>query len=423
MNRPASAVDAISPAIERMQRMLFRPFDLGQWLILGFLTFLQLLGEGGGYTGSSWNRGAGSDEARRTVEETLSWISAHMAIVAVIGFFLVLVFLALLVLFQWLSARGTFCYLDSVARGRAEVVRPWKEHGRLADSLFFWRLIFTLVVLFAIVLLAIPIVLALSKAFSSGHDFGPLDVLFGGAAGLAILVLVLFVLCALVVKVLLVDFVAPVQYARRIRCSEAFRTVIALAKANAGQFILYLVLRILFAILFCARGPGPRMRHLLHRLLLPHDPGHRRHDRPAVLPVRARLPALLPARVRPRVRRLPGPGARRPALGPGSGWEPGPAPGPVEPASPFTPGEPAARPPDSSAAPGELPRAPAAAGSSVGGRARALNAGKGMAGEVRRAGASGGAGPPDRPVAPNHPSPRLRRPPDVSARSVHWGPP
>jgi hypothetical protein len=358
MNRPASAVDAISPAIERMQRMLFRPFDLGQWFILGFLTFLQLLGEGGGYTGSSWNRGAGGDEARRTVEETLGWISAHLAIVAVIGFFLVLVFLALLVLFQWLSARGTFCYLDSVARGRAEVVRPWKEHGRLADSLFFWRLIFTLVVLFGVVLAAIPIVFALSKAFGSGHEFGLPDVLFGGAAGLAILLLVLFVLCALVVKILLVDFVAPVQYARRVRCSEAFRAVIALAKANAGQFILYLVLRVLFAILFgiAVVGLGCATCCVAFCCLMIPVIGAT-IVQPYYLFVRA-FPLYFLRGFGPEFDVFPPPAPAGVPSGPGTGWEPVQAPAPVGQAPPFTPGEPAARPPDSSAGSGEFPEPP-----------------------------------------------------------------
>ena len=31
-----SVIDPISPAIERVRTVLFRPFDLGRWFIIGF---------------------------------------------------------------------------------------------------------------------------------------------------------------------------------------------------------------------------------------------------------------------------------------------------------------------------------------------------------------------------------------------------
>ena len=36
-----SVVDPISPAIERTRLVLFQPFDLGKWFILGFVPFWQ----------------------------------------------------------------------------------------------------------------------------------------------------------------------------------------------------------------------------------------------------------------------------------------------------------------------------------------------------------------------------------------------
>ena len=43
-----NVVEPISPALERVKRMLFQPFDLGKWFVIGFCAWLACLGEGGG---------------------------------------------------------------------------------------------------------------------------------------------------------------------------------------------------------------------------------------------------------------------------------------------------------------------------------------------------------------------------------------
>lgn len=47
-----SVIDPISPAIERVKLMLFRPFDLQKWLIIGFCAWLAYLGR----RGRQWRR-------------------------------------------------------------------------------------------------------------------------------------------------------------------------------------------------------------------------------------------------------------------------------------------------------------------------------------------------------------------------------
>lgn len=50
-----SVIDPISPSIERTKQILFRPFDLGKWFLLGFTAFLATLGQGGGSFPTSFN--------------------------------------------------------------------------------------------------------------------------------------------------------------------------------------------------------------------------------------------------------------------------------------------------------------------------------------------------------------------------------
>ena len=42
-----SVIDPIGPAFEKVKTILFRPFDLGKWFIIGFCAWLARLGEGG----------------------------------------------------------------------------------------------------------------------------------------------------------------------------------------------------------------------------------------------------------------------------------------------------------------------------------------------------------------------------------------
>ena len=87
---PATEISVTAPvgqAYERVKQMLFRPFDIGKWFVIGFCAWLATLGEsgsnfnfrfgGGGPGGPPGNfrtiRDA-MDQAMRYVQENLYWI-------------------------------------------------------------------------------------------------------------------------------------------------------------------------------------------------------------------------------------------------------------------------------------------------------------------------------------------------------------
>jgi hypothetical protein len=248
MNGQVSATRAIGQAIEHVRTVLFRPFDLGRWVMLGFIAFLAYLGEGGSSLG--YRRGLGSDDAFvEGARSVVTWMMDHRLLTGIILFFAFLIILALVVLFQWLSSRATFVYIDCLATNRAELVRPWREHREIADSYFFWRLIFGLCTGFVSLLLVLPLLISFLSALASGDEMDPWKVLFGSAlVFLTIPLLMVVVLVAVLVRLTLREFVAPVQYMNRIKCGRAFRIVLGMIGSQPGAFIIYVLLKILIAI-------------------------------------------------------------------------------------------------------------------------------------------------------------------------------
>ena len=58
-HREISVTEPVSPALERVKTMLFKPFDLGKWFTIGFCAWLAALGEGGG-SGMNFNNTFGN---------------------------------------------------------------------------------------------------------------------------------------------------------------------------------------------------------------------------------------------------------------------------------------------------------------------------------------------------------------------------
>src|SRR5690348_14780248 len=161
--REINVAEPVSPALERVKHVLFRPFDPGKWFVIGFCAWLAQLGEGG--TGGNFNYNFGQHQgdgenfrhefarARDYVVDNLNWIVPLVAAVVVIC-------LALWLVFLWLNSRGKFMFLHCVALNRAEVVEPWHKFAGEAHSLFLFRLGLGLVAMICTLpLLVIPIVI------------------------------------------------------------------------------------------------------------------------------------------------------------------------------------------------------------------------------------------------------------------------
>jgi hypothetical protein len=272
MASPTPAAPRISPfeaargALEHTKRYLF-PFRFEKWLVLGFLAFLDQCGRGG-YWGphAQWNadghshrhlaaalrRWAGADagagpgpagDLAEALRGAFGWASAHAGWLVAAAVFGLVLALALAALVTWINARGTFMYLDDVATGRADIVRPWRQHAARADSYFAWR--------FGLGVLALGLVagvIALLVAVGHGYAYGRLGGVSGAAIGLAlapVFVILAFAIPLIVLMgIALRDFVAPLQVSAGVTCGEAIRIFEGLLVAQPGAFVLYLLMKI-----------------------------------------------------------------------------------------------------------------------------------------------------------------------------------
>jgi hypothetical protein len=106
MNGGEAKIEIFKPfgeAFDLMKRILFQPFDLKKWLVIGFAAWLANLGSGGGGFNYPDNR----HEDAQKLNETISQIPQPILISAIC--ILVCLILLLIVLVAWLRARGASC--------------------------------------------------------------------------------------------------------------------------------------------------------------------------------------------------------------------------------------------------------------------------------------------------------------------------
>jgi len=248
-NRPReiSVAEPVSPALERVKRVLFRPFDLGKWFTLGFCAWLAQLGESG--TGGNFNFNSGrhhnyGDNFRHDLARARDYVLDNLNWIVPLAAGLVVVALALWLLFLWLNSRGKFMFLHCVALNKAEVVEPWHKFAYEANSLFLFRLVLGLVAMIFTLPLLIIAILIIGKMLLAGQF-----VLNGilSAIGFGLLFFGLAIVFAIIQKLTL-DFAVPIMFLRRNRCLSAWRELASLISGHLGTFILYFLFQIVLAI-------------------------------------------------------------------------------------------------------------------------------------------------------------------------------
>lgn len=244
--------EPLSRAWERMKNILWQPFDLAKWLVLGFSAWLAGLMDGAG--GGGWKYIADDDDLPVNINlhdtgEAFSEAGAALLWLP-LAFILIMAIAAILLVVLWLSSRAKFVYLDNVVHNRAQIVEPWHRLRDLGNSLFLWRFGFIVACgLVALVLLLIFFAPAATFSFS--------DALAGlsyAAMGFGVIVMIAFGIVAAFIGLFLEGFVIPIMYKYELKATEAWRYFIPWLKSRPWNFVLYglfvLALILCFAVIF-----------------------------------------------------------------------------------------------------------------------------------------------------------------------------
>lgn len=237
-----SVVDPIGPAIERVKMILFRPFRLERWIVIGFCAWLAHLAEGGGGGGGRGNFNfSNGEEFRGVANEGREFVTANLYWLLPVAVIIVILIIGLWLLIVWLNSRGRFMFLYCVAQNKAEVKNPWRQFGEHGDRLFAFRIVLGIIAIVISLLftaiIVIPIfVIRTNLALSiAGGVIGGLLLLISG---------ITFGIIGKFTK----DFAVPIMYLHTPSAVAAWRVLLALVEANKGRFILYILFQIVIGI-------------------------------------------------------------------------------------------------------------------------------------------------------------------------------
>jgi hypothetical protein len=247
MNGTEPKIEIFKPfgeAFELMKRILFQPFDLGKWCVVGFAAFLASLSGGSSYSFNPLSRWSAREDQKSIAESFRDvgpvaqmewWVIALIAI----G---VLIIVALALLFMWLGARGRFIFTDCIARNRGAIIAPWKDFRAQGNSFFLFSVLVIFCIFVVVVLMALALFFPLALR-GSGRQTGP-D--FWIALGL----FVFLILCLAFGWALVSQLMIPIMYRQRCLARQAFSQSVGLIATQPGPMLLYFLF--LVVILFAA---------------------------------------------------------------------------------------------------------------------------------------------------------------------------
>ena len=242
MNGPARKIEILTPfnqAIELTRLILFCPFDITKWLVIGFAAFLSGWFNSGGGSINPWSfRRWNTSSLQAPTFQFRSFNMDHAGLVLLIALAVfVVVMLVLVILWLWIVARGRFVFIDCLVRNRAAIVEPWREFREEGNRFF----------VFLIVLMLVSLVLV---ALFGGLIFGLLvlwrNYHVSNVPALFVLVpIAVFAWVAFAVVVNLITyFMPPVMYTRRCSPVDAARAILQLIFDEPAPFILFILFMI-----------------------------------------------------------------------------------------------------------------------------------------------------------------------------------
>jgi hypothetical protein len=243
----------LSRGWDQMKIALFKPFDLNKWIRIGFTAWLAGLADCSGGSGGGNQAGKGKpdwDEFFSFPETTVDWLQSHPGWYALIVAGIVLL-VALITVFIWLSSRGKFMFLHNVVNQKNDISIPWREYKKEGDSLFKWRFAFLWITIIVMVLFFKSSFLKAKELYYG--SFQDMEI-FREIAWMVFIFIALFIVVGYI-SLFLNDFVVPLMFKHRLSASWGwYRFLPILGRylfvfIGYGLFVFALLVAVVFAVI------------------------------------------------------------------------------------------------------------------------------------------------------------------------------
>lgn len=235
--RTISAVDSVSPAIQRTRQFLFKPFNWGTYLKLGLVAIVT---EG---LGSNLNSSSHHDQTGG--HGPIFHSPSELVPVAIAAIFaLALVAVILLTIF-YLITRLRFAFFHCLIRNVKEITPGWRLYREQASRFFWMNVAVGFCFLLVVVLIALPFIGGFARLFHETQQGGPFDVRLLLSLLLPLIpIIVLLALAGFLTDLILRDWMLPHYALENATAGEAWSQVWARIRIEKRQFIAYALLRI-----------------------------------------------------------------------------------------------------------------------------------------------------------------------------------
>jgi hypothetical protein len=236
-----SVVAPVGEAIEKTKQLLFKPFNLEKWFVLGFCAWLATLFNSGV---SFPNLNYGHHDSSGGLSNITETIRENLLVIGIVGSIIAIFILAITFVLLWLNCRGHFMFIDCLAKNKAQIAEPWKNYKQQANSLFWFRLLFGILCTFVMLAFIVPIIF-LGIACSANKD--AIVVLVLSIVAIVLLIIIAAIIFG-IIKAVTMDFVAQVMYIHRMKTIEAWKYFWPDFKQHFWKIILYYLFKFLIGL-------------------------------------------------------------------------------------------------------------------------------------------------------------------------------
>ena len=265
--------DLISESFEWTKKVLFDPFSLKKWIILGFIAWLAgTLGGGLNINQSGGRPGSYKQEQAETQQEqTLKegefedetivvedengqqhrvcplnkekdFLPGDLPVTAIV--LLVVLFIGVVILFSWLQGRFAFIFLEDVVENDASIKAPFRRYAELGNSLFLFHMAYALALVITIAILTVPFLTSMAGMPESADAGSYILQNISTIIIPAIIGLLVILPIVLFIGVLDQDILVPVMQKDNIKVISGWRKVFNIVSQNKKNFFIYILLKI-----------------------------------------------------------------------------------------------------------------------------------------------------------------------------------